>query len=194
MVRPEHSSHILFEDALLLPQPGFNKVDYEGWRTGRGTYLWPNGDIYEGDFVENERTGRGIYYFFDGAVYEGSFLDNESHGQVTSYFLNGDVYDGDFVKGDRTGQGTLFIESTGDVYTGGFLNGNFNGFGTYRWRSGATHEGNFSNDRPFGTGTRTYVNGDRFIASWTSWLDGIGTYYFVNGVSEPARIINGVWD
>ena len=74
------------------------------------------------------------------------------------------------------------------------MNGNFNGFGTYRWRSGATHEGNFSNDRPFGTGTRTYVNGDRFIASWTSWLDGIGTYYFVNGVSEPARIINGVWD
>jgi hypothetical protein len=31
VVRPEHSSHILFEDALLLPQPGFNKVDYEGW-------------------------------------------------------------------------------------------------------------------------------------------------------------------
>jgi hypothetical protein len=31
VVRPEHSSHILFEDALLLPQKGFNQVKYEGW-------------------------------------------------------------------------------------------------------------------------------------------------------------------
>jgi hypothetical protein len=31
VVRPKHSSHILFEDALLLPQPGLNQVEYEGW-------------------------------------------------------------------------------------------------------------------------------------------------------------------
>ncbi len=31
VIRPKHSSHILFEDALLLPQPGFNQLEYEGW-------------------------------------------------------------------------------------------------------------------------------------------------------------------
>jgi S1-C subfamily serine protease len=166
----------------------------DGWLTGRGTYLWPNGDIYEGDFVENNRIGRGIYYFFNGAVYEGAFLDNESHGLGVFTFVNGDVYEGDFIRGERTGQGTLFIQSTGDVYTGGFLNSSFHGFGIYRWRSGGSHEGSFVNDRPLGTGTRNYSNGDRFIASWTNWSDGIGTYYFNNGTSEPARLLNGVWD
>jgi hypothetical protein len=31
VIRPKHSTGILFEDALLLPKPGFNKVEYEGW-------------------------------------------------------------------------------------------------------------------------------------------------------------------
>jgi S1-C subfamily serine protease len=165
----------------------------DGLRTGRGTYLWPNGDIYEGDFVEDVRTGRGIYYYFDGAVYEGSFLDNESNGQGIFYYVNGDVYEGDFVKGDRTGQGTYYNESNGAYYTGGFLMGNFNGFGEYFYSNGVVHRGNFFKGRPSGSGTRTYSNGE-FVATWSNWGDAIGIYYFSDGSSERASLINGVWN
>lgn len=166
----------------------------DGWRTGRGTYLWPDGDIYEGNFDQNDRTGRGIYYFYDGAIYEGDFVDNEFDGEGVFYYLNGDVYEGDFIVGDRTGQGTLYYGSNDDYYTGGFLNGRFNGFGEYFFSGGAVHRGNFFDNKPSGSGTRTYSGGGRFVATWTDWLSGVGTYYWTDGSSKFYSLINGVWN
>jgi S1-C subfamily serine protease len=164
----------------------------DGWRNGRGTYLLPSGNIYEGEWVEGDRTGKGVKYFSSGNRYEGDFISGERTGQGTLYLVNGDIYEGDFVSGERTGQGTLYLVN-GDIYAGGFLNGKLSGYGEYRFASGTIHQGNFLNARPNGNGTRTYPSGARFIANWTSWIDGFGIYYFANGISEAATLINGVW-
>ncbi len=34
--------------------------------TGRGVYVWPEGDRYEGDWVDMKRAGRGVYVYQDG--------------------------------------------------------------------------------------------------------------------------------
>ncbi len=162
-------------------------------RTGRGTYLWPSGEIYEGDFLNEELSGRGIIYFASGDRYEGDHVNGNRTGKGTYYWSNGDIYEGDFLDGALTGQGFYYTASSGDIYEGGFLNGDYNGYGEYLGSNGVLHQGNFLNRRPNGLGTRTYTNGDRFIANWTAWNDAIGVYYFANGTSEPFTLINGVW-
>ncbi len=36
----------------------------DGMMNGKGKYVWTNGIIYEGDFVNNEIIGTGIYRWF----------------------------------------------------------------------------------------------------------------------------------
>ena len=55
---------------------------YFGHKIIIGISKWPNGNTYEGDFVDGKRTGKGIFKF---AI--------------------GDTYEGDFVEGNRTGRG-----------------------------------------------------------------------------------------
>ena len=70
-----------------------------------GTYTWPSGNVYDGEWKDNHRTGRGsavithlflqrkhpmlmkylflagTYRWTDGDVYEGEYLDGKQHGQ-----------------------------------------------------------------------------------------------------------------
>jgi hypothetical protein len=38
---------------------------------GKGTYYWPDGRKYEGDFLHNKKHGLGIVTWLDGRIYEG---------------------------------------------------------------------------------------------------------------------------
>jgi hypothetical protein len=53
---------------------------------GKGLYVFANGDVYEGDFVDGKRTGKGKDTLHNGDVYEGEFVDSEWNGK-------GDLYD-----------------------------------------------------------------------------------------------------
>jgi hypothetical protein len=44
--------------------------------------------------MNNNRTGKGIYYYENGDVYEGDFLDNQFHGYGKFIFTNGAIDDG----------------------------------------------------------------------------------------------------
>ena len=56
-----------------------------------------DGDVYEGDWVDDKRTGKGIYKFKSGNVYEGDFVDGKITGKGIYKFKSGNVYEGDFV-------------------------------------------------------------------------------------------------
>jgi hypothetical protein len=68
--------------------------------------------------------GKGRYVFDDGSVYAGDFVDGYFHGFGVLKWNDGDVYEGDFVKDHRTGTG-IMKWSDGDVYEGEFENGVF---------------------------------------------------------------------
>jgi hypothetical protein len=53
----------------------------EGMQEGRGVSVYPNGDIYEGDWVRDQRCGQGSLKSNDGVrIYEGGWKDDEMHG------------------------------------------------------------------------------------------------------------------
>lgn len=69
---------------------GNSSKDY----TGRGTATYPNGEIYEGDFVDGRRTGKGKYTYSNGDKYEGEFKDNWKEGIGRLTYANKSEYYG----------------------------------------------------------------------------------------------------
>ena len=40
-------------------------------RSGEGTYFWPNGDKYKGQWKDDKRNGKGIFHSKEGSVISG---------------------------------------------------------------------------------------------------------------------------
>jgi radial spoke head protein 1 len=40
---------------------------------GVGTYIYPDGSVYKGDWKNNQHHGVGVYEFPNGTVYEGEW-------------------------------------------------------------------------------------------------------------------------
>jgi hypothetical protein len=55
--------------------------------TGKGKYVWPTGNIYEGDWVNGNRHGKGKYIWKNGDVFEGDFVNGNGTGTMT--YANG---------------------------------------------------------------------------------------------------------
>lgn len=73
------------------------------------TQLYPNGRVkYQGGLLMNLRTGYGTYYYPNGDRYVGQFAYDQPHGKGTYLFADGDKFVGTFRNGKRTGPGTLY--------------------------------------------------------------------------------------
>jgi hypothetical protein len=98
----------------------------DGWLQirSRGSFTWPNGSQYEGDFLDGKHTGKGVFTL-----------------------PNGDRYEGDFVDGKRTGKG-VFTWSSKESYEGEFLNDKFHGKGVLIAIDGERYESEFSKGMP----------------------------------------------
>jgi len=40
---------------------------------GSGTFTWPDGRRYEGDYVDDKKEGHGVFFWPDGRKYEGGW-------------------------------------------------------------------------------------------------------------------------
>ena len=110
------------------------KVEFKTLK-GSGTLQYSNGDVYQGQFVDNDFTGYGIMIF-------GS---------------NGDVYEGQWRDSQMCGQGR-YIYASGDCFEGQFVKSKFNGFGVLTYRDGTMYQGEFVNDVAHGSGCLTYFD------------------------------------
>lgn len=144
----------LFSEQTLFKWP--NGDSYEGKylnkeRTGKGIYIWPNGERYTGDFMAGKRHGIGVYVWANGDRYEGEYVNDERHGKGTYTWTNGDRYEGDFFKGQRHGKGKL-TWADGEVYEGAFAEGKRTGLGIYISSGGDRYEGYFEEGKRSGKG------------------------------------------
>ena len=163
---------------------GEGEVNAQGQREGRGTMVWADGDmhegqwraglphgqckwtgatgdVYEGEWVEDKKQGYGKYSFSVGNVYEGEWVAGEKHGRGKFTIAGGDSYEGEWAEGKWHGKGTYtFADGTEfKVYQGEFLHGKRHGRGKITYTNGNSHDGEYAEDKEHGHGTFTFADG-----------------------------------
>jgi len=101
----------LWEDGILVEryeeESGEEAVVYEALPncnredclTGLGTFTYPDGTRYEGEFLANNPSGQGVVDYANGDHYIGYWQLDKPHGDGKMVYQNGDVLDGKWVKG-----------------------------------------------------------------------------------------------
>ena len=87
-------------------------------KTGR--LLFPNGKIFEGEFVQGQCSTIGKLLYPNGDIYYGQHKNFEKEGQGKMVYIDGTIYEGGFEHGKRFRKGRLICAKTGDIYVGEF--------------------------------------------------------------------------
>ena len=132
----------------------------------RGRYIFPNGDLYEGNFDHGIRNGQGIFESFDlKSRYQGEWRNGRKHGQGQEILPNETEYVGTYRHGWRTGNG-LMRWKDGASYQGEFLKDQITGSGTFHWADGRIYIGSLENGKMHGSGHFTYPDGKTYAGDY----------------------------
>lgn len=133
---------------------------------GQGTYRYPDGSEYTGQFRNAKMHGEGTYiYAGRGEKYVGEWRNGVINGQGTYYYRSGNRYDGGWRNGKKHGQGTFLYADRGEKYVGDFANDQPNGQGVHYYSDGDRYEGEWRNGRKNGQGVM-YEGGQRIVGEW----------------------------
>lgn len=78
----------------------------DGLRDGAGTYTWASGSQYVGQYKKGLRDGSGAYNWSDGHSYIGEFQADQKHGKGVYTWPDGTVFEGVWTNNER-GEGTF---------------------------------------------------------------------------------------
>ena len=110
------------------------------------THIWPNGDKYEGQMLQEQMHGRGIFTCIQGYVYTGEFKYGKPNGMGKLVCDNGDKYEGSFSNDMLHGEG-IYSYANGDCYRGEFMNDLPHGHGVYILANGNVYSGKWEKGR-----------------------------------------------
>ena len=116
-----------------------------------GTYAFPDGEKYVGEWKDNKKDGQGTYTFPDGENYVGEYKNGEKNGLGTNTFPDGDKFVGEYKNGEKNGLGTYTFgtdsEFSGDKFVGEYKDSKRNGKGFYVWKNGKADLCDYVNDK-----------------------------------------------
>ena len=72
----------------------------EEYGNGQGTYIYPNGEKYVGDWKNGKYHGQGTFTYRDGSKYVGGWKNEKQDGQGTYTFPSGEKYVAEFKDGE----------------------------------------------------------------------------------------------
>ena len=105
---------------------------------------------YDGEWTSGKMNGYGSYIYSDGNRYDGYFKENRPDGKGTSQYGEG-FYEGSWSKGKHSGEGKT-VSTGGAAYKGQFMHGRRDGEGRIDYGVGLYYEGEFIDGKPNGRG------------------------------------------
>ena len=120
---------------------------------------------YEGNYKNGMRDGVGMMVFPNKDVYEGEWAENKMHGEGT-YTYNSknkageqpDIYSGAFVDGKKSGAGRYEFGADQSMFVGTWVDGNMT-TGKWELKGAGVYTGDFKLSRPVGEGTFDFTSG-----------------------------------
>ena len=97
---------------LLLSGNAYAECVEGDCKNGFGTYVWPDGDRYVGEWKKGKEHGQGTLFYnwrselVYGDKYEGEWKKGKQHGQGTYTWYNGNNYVGEWKNNKMHGKGT----------------------------------------------------------------------------------------
>lgn len=147
---------------------------------GKGKYTWSDGTLYDGEWDEGKMTGAGKFLWTSGASYEGDISGGHLHGFGSLIGLDGSIYKGAWRMNIQHGLGKKKYFNL-DTYEGSWKEGVKEGSGRYDWISGDTYIGNWKAGKMCGRGVMIWENTDMFDGFWLDGLKhGSGFYRFAD--------------
>jgi len=162
---------------------------------GTGTYMWPSGDQYIGEFSNGKINGTGTYLWKNGTKYVGEWVNNRQEGKGTLTLYTGKERAGMW----KAGQ---FVEAVSkptpkeepvvkNETKEGCLSGNcINGKGHYMWGDGSQYKGEYVDGEIHGKGKYSWPDGSYYEGGWKKGVrSGYGVY-----MSEKGARKAGSWE
>jgi hypothetical protein len=100
--------YVQFQTRFLI----FSNFDWCYRATGR--FVWIVGDMYEGEWIDDEMNGEGVMRYKNGNVYTGALKKNVKHGRGKMTWASGDSYEGEWEAGLLHGKGTFKYSDKGE--------------------------------------------------------------------------------
>eukprot|EP01087_Luapelamoeba_hula_P009692 TRINITY_DN2522_c0_g1_i2.p1 TRINITY_DN2522_c0_g1~~TRINITY_DN2522_c0_g1_i2.p1 ORF type:complete len:1533 (+),score=276.65 TRINITY_DN2522_c0_g1_i2:161-4759(+) len=162
---------------------------------GTGKYMYPNNDIYEGEWVEDRREGYGTLLFASGEKYQGVWFDDKKQGRGTITWPNNDSFEGTWFNDKRHGLG-VYRSSSGAEYRTQWSDDKPGNAGVIKEKSGDEYKGEcqcipmgtkYMRHVPYlfiknGHGSMTYTQGHRYFGCWNKGVrDSFGVEFRKNG-------------
>jgi hypothetical protein len=142
--------------------------DDEEYFTGHGKYYYPEGDVFEGEFVKGNKNGFGRYVWDTGTWSEGNYVNDVREGPTKMYRADDKcIYEGTMVNDRFMGYLKIFAEDGNLIYEGETVNGKCVGKG------------------------RLYVHGGYIDGVWNDLNNCEGLYYAPDGSVSEILLRNG---
>ncbi len=192
---------VLYDKIKISLYEGYTSLDLI--KNGYGVYYLQSGEIYEGNWINNEFVGYGRFFDSKGNVFEGLF-DNfklntfgsvkgngvEFYGQFVDNLKQGKgkeitsvhEYEGDFYMDEKHGTGKIYYKESKETYEGEFFHNNITGRGTYKWANNDKYSGDFLDGKMHGKDEYLWPEGGRYVGDYIDNIkEGKGVFYWTNG-------------
>ena len=101
---------------IYIKKIAMDKIVFEyEIKKGKGKFVYPNGDVYDGEWKNDKRHGKGnnennigILNLMKGDKYDGEWKEDLKEGYGIYYYLDGSKYEGNW-KDDKRSGGIIII-------------------------------------------------------------------------------------
>ncbi|OAF64859.1 MORN repeat-containing protein 3, partial [Intoshia linei] len=144
-------------------------------KEGKGTYIWKNGFIYEGDWKKDKKCGFGILLRQTNdadvyhKIYSGAWKNDKKHGYGTQFSRNGEYYEGEWYANKQSGWGRNYYNDQ-SAYEGEWYDGKRHGKGMLQMANNNRFIGMWKNDKKHGDGELYCFNKGKVTKGF--WFEG----------------------